>query len=484
MSIFKDMEPGAPLRFFEEIAGIPRPSYHEEKIGDYLVNFAKERSLEYHRDEIGNVIIIKEASSGCEDKPPVILQGHMDMVAEKTEDCTKDMDNEGLDLMMEADEIYAQGTTLGADDGVALAYALSLLDADDLKHPRLEFVCTVQEEVGMEGASALDVSPLKGHTLINIDSESEGVFTAGCAGGADFIIESYVNRDDPPTDAVYAQVKVSGLLGGHSGQEIDKGRANAARALVKVLTDAFTSGMYLGIVSFEGGKKGNAIPSVAVATVAVADIEALKSSVSETEKKLCKAYKDTDPDICVTVEECSEIPRVLEPLTPESAEKFLSFITALPDGVQTMSRDIEGMVETSLNMGISDLKTGKAVLHLGLRSIVEDELTDLITRLSWIVAGYAAKYEVKSRYPSWQFEKESPLRKKMTGLYKEMFGKEPVTDVIHAGVECGILAAKMSGIDAVSIGPDIRDIHTPNERLSISSFKRTYEFLWTLIERM
>ena len=552
-------EPKAVFRFFREISEIPRPSGSEEKISNYLVDFAHRRGLEVYQDELFNVIMIKEASAGYEAEPPIILQGHMDMVCEKTADCTKDMQKEGLDLMLEGDWLSADGTTLGGDDGIAVAMALALLDDDTLQHPRLEFVCTVSEETGMEGASGIDLSVLRGRRLLNLDSEDEGIFLAGCAGGGNICFRKTYASDagrmagtkfapessdanQPgqaklPSESSFCRVEIGGLTGGHSGSEIHKNRANAHKVLGEILfsvcfsmegmynaanepggykklaamlgcppeeanssgfkeqVNQFASGVHRGIslVSVSGGTKDNAIPRTAEAILSIpGEVRALFESVVEMSgQAMRERFKETDPSFFVKISGIRTPQEKEDFIAAGQQGKFLSFIetmdvltflTMVPNGVIEMSKDVPGMTETSLNLGVFRLQDRMLYGESLLRSQNNDKFAELKKKAFAFADKIQAKAEVKSEYPAWEYVKESPLRDKLCRIYKEETGREPKVTVIHAGVECGLLSEKIPGLDAVSMGPDILDIHTPEERLSVSSAERTYRLVRRFIE--
>lgn len=476
MRVLENLEPKNVFHFFEDLTQIPRPSHHEKAVSDYLMNFAKERGLECYQDDIYNVIIIKEASEGYEDEEPIILQGHMDMVCEKVPGCEKDMEKEGLDLEIDGDYIRAKGTTLGGDDGIAVAYALALLDDDNLRHPRLEFVCTVAEEVGMDGAHAIDCSPLKGHLLLNMDSEDEGIVLAGCAGGGSTVVKLPVSRKAFDGEAL--KVSLAGLTGGHSGTEINKGRGNASLLLIRALRDAFNAADSR-LVSIAGGSKDNAIPSSAEAVVVTKDAAAFKSVIADLAEAFASELSAVDKDVSLTVEAAdnSELP-----LTKADTKKVIALITSLPNGVQRMSDHIDGLVETSLNLGITRLDADGLYLRSSLRSSVGTAFTDLAEKVKTVAEAFGADFTLTGEYPAWEYVEHSVLRDKMARIYKEMFGKDLIIQAIHAGVECGLLAGKIDNLDAISMGPDILDIHTPNEHLSISSTKRMYDYIVKIIE--
>ena len=479
MSVLSELKPASVFRFFEEICGIPHGSGNVEQISDYLVAFAKERGLWVKQDEVKNVIIIKEATEGYEDQPPVILQGHMDMVAVKKPDYEIDMRTEGLRLAVDGDQIYAEGTSLGGDDGIAVAYALALLDAQELKHPRLEVVITVDEEVGLDGARAIDLSDLKAHRMLNLDSEEEGIFLTSCAGGARVNHRIAVKRTVMKGKAY--EITVEGLLGGHSGAEIHKERGNSNCLMGKVLYTAAKS-CRLGLVDLEGGLADNAIPRVTGAALVVneADAVCFTDVVRNVEAELQSELSVKDPDVRIRLEEKGSTEAAC--VTGEELNTCLFWLVSLPNGVQAMSADIPGLVETSLNLGLLKLEEDSLGAGFSVRSCVESAKYALIDRLKAITTLAGGSVSVTGDYPGWQYRAQSPLREKMIAVYQRMYGKAPRVEAIHAGLECGILGSKIADLDCVSLGPDMKDIHTTEETLSISSAARVWEYLVALLE--
>ncbi len=460
------------LRFFEEFSKIPRGSGNTKAIADYLVNFANARGLEVVRDESDNVIIRKPATPGYENRPGVIFQGHTDIVALKTPDCPIDMDKEGLKLYRDGDLLRARGTTLGGDDGVAMAYAMAILDSDDIEHPEFEAVFTSDEEIGLIGATALDGGLLRGRLLINIDSDEEGIFTAGCAGGARVDISLSV-KTKTHIGQIYT-LTISGLKGGHSGVEIHKNRANAIKTMAKILSSL--DSVRLGKVV--GGSADNAIPSDAIA------IFTTKSSIFEISEAINNAKEalpegETDAKFNIEMRLSSA-----KMMSVEDSANAIALIKEIPSGVTRMSEDIEGLVETSLNMGIINLDSKALELTVSVRSAKGEEKARLIEKLRSISASHRATVGVRGEYPAWEYRKESHLRDVMCKVYRDMYGKDATVVTIHAGLECGIFSDKIEGLDCVSIGPDNKDIHTPDERLSLSSFNRVYEYLINVLKNI
>ena len=504
MGVLTGLYPQRVFDYFEELTRIPRGSGNEKAVSDYLVSFAKEHGLFYVQDEADNVIMIKEASAGYETEETLILQGHMDMVAVKDADCPLSLEHDALALAVEGDTIYAKGTSLGGDDGIALAYALAVLEDDTLSHPRLEAVFTTDEEVGMNGAAAIDLSMLKGRKLINIDSEEEGILTVGCAGGVR--VHSVIPVKRVQRRGVSARIHIHGLQGGHSGAEIHKQRGNANCLLGRLLSGLAKT--EYALASCSGGTKDNAIPIEAEAELIIPakEKEALASIVKEYEQIFQKEFanRDAGVQVSLTFRESSNVPKCggesKEPgqgksgakdmaeseydvLDEVSTETVARFLVSVPDGVQAMSTDITGLVETSLNMGIVRLTQNGLETDHSIRSSVasaKDALREKLTALSALAGGTVSCH---GDYPAWEYRKDSPLRERMIGQYREMFGKEPRVEVIHAGLECGLLSAKLPGLDCVSFGPDLTDIHTTSERMHIASVGRMYEYLRALIEK-
>ena len=479
MGVLSNLEPQNVFHFFEEITKIPHGSGNVGQISDYLVKFARDRGLYCIQDELKNIIIIKEAVPGYEDEPTVILQGHMDMVAVKKPDCDIDMAKEGLRIAVRGDEIYAEGTSLGGDDGIAVAYALALLDSDTIKHPRLEVIVTVDEEVGMDGARGIDLSMLTGNRMVNLDSEDEGIFLTSCAGGAR--VKGKLPLSEAQRQGVAVEVTVGGLLGGHSGGEIHKERGNS-NCLMGRLLYRLAETFDIGISRLQGGLADNAIPreTKAVLVVEERDKEAILDVVKTVEGEIRAELSSKDPGAFLAAGEGR--PGSWLCTTAEDTAKAAAWLIALPNGVQAMSADMHGLVETSLNLGILSYEDGCLLADFSVRSSVESAKQALIDRLCAVIGLAGGSFLVSGDYPGWKYRKDSPLREKMTALYEKMYGKAPKVEAIHAGLECGILGSKIADLDCVSMGPDMKDIHTTEETLSISSTGRVWEFLVRLLE--
>ena len=472
------LEPASVLSYFEEICAIPHGSRNTKAISDYLVSFAKAHGLKYIQDEVNNVILFGPGTQGMEDHAPVILQGHMDMVCEKDADCPLDMAAEGLDLTHDGEFIFAKGTTLGGDDGIALAFALALLADTTIPHPPLEVIITVDEEIGMLGADAIDLTGLRGRTLINLDSEEEGVFTVSCAGGARATIALSAERK-----AVYGpcvRLTVEGLQGGHSGAEIHKNRANANKVMGEYLSRVQKL-MPLCLTSLSGGSKDNAIPRSCQATVVAMGIgiERINGIAAALQQEIREKYDE--PDALVQAFDVDALGG--NSLTTAATADVISLLCAAPNGVQSYSADIPGLVQTSLNLGVCHLGD-RFTATFSVRSSVNREKEELLQQLRDLTAFYKGTYSQAGAYPAWEYRKDSPLRDTMVRVYQQMFGKDPQVLAIHAGLECGLLGDKLPGLDCVSIGPQMHDIHTSRERLDIASTERTWKFLLEVLKAL
>lgn len=484
MGALEGLQPERVFHFFEEISRIPHGSGNTGAVSDYLKAFAEKRSLFCRQDELGNIIVIREASPDREKEGPYILQAHMDMVAVSAPDAQIDMKTEPLRLKAEGGRIYAEGTSLGGDDGIGVAYCLALLDAQTLSLPRLEVILTVDEETGMEGATGIDLSMLRGRRMINLDQEEEGVFITSCAGGARVDVEIPLTAGKAEPGMTKLALKVSGLLGGHSGMEIDKGRGNA-----NWLLSMFLVGVSLRydvrLLRMKGGQADNAIPKEAEADVLIreADKAGVMAYLEEEERKMAESLnlKETDPGFQLT--KLFHNGTVSELCyTRESTANALACIAQLPNGVVAMSEDVEGLVETSLNLGVLSLHDDRVCLQYAVRSSVNQAKENLCRHMRQIPERRGALVTVRNAYPGWAYRKDSPLREQMVRVYEEMYGKKPVLEAIHAGLECGILAGKLPGLDCVSIGPDLQNVHTAEESMDIESVGRVWTYLLKVLE--
>ncbi len=471
------LEPEAVFSYFEKICSIPHGSGNTKAISDYIVSFAREHEIRYVQDELNNALLFAPGSCGYEDHEPVVIQGHMDMVCEKDAGCLVDMASEGLEVTHDGEYVFAKGTTLGADNGIAVAMALALLADKAIPHPPLEVILTVDEETGMFGAAGVDLSEIKGRTLLNLDSEEEGIFTVSCAGGARGTIRMPVQRR-----AVYGpcvRLTVEGLQGGHSGIEIHKNRANANKVMGEFLS-RIQKLMPVCITKMQGGAKDNAIPrSCQVTLVALGMyIERINDIAQQLQNEIREQYDE--PELTVRGDDVDALGG--NALTTECSAKLIALLNACPNGVQSWSNDIDGLVQTSLNLGIAEL-SDELQLIFAVRSSVNSEKRELLDRLKELAQFHGADYSELGDYPAWEYKQDSCLRDTVVRVYRDMFGKEPQVVAIHAGLECGLLSEKLPGLDCVSMGPDMKDIHTSRERLSIASTERTWKFLLEVLKK-
>lgn len=477
MRALENCEPKRVFYYFEELCKIPHGSGNTKQISDYLADFAKEQGLEYVQDEMNNIVIYKPATPGYENAPTVIIQGHMDMVCERRPDVEHDFTKDPLNISVKDGYVTANGTTLGGDDGIAVAYGLALLESKEIAHPSLEVLITVDEEIGLLGAVGLDCSVLKGRRLINLDSEAEGSLWISCAGGLSGISRIPVKRVEAEGQKV--KIKICGLMGGHSGAEIDKKRANANVLMGRFLYTLQKTAAY-EIISMAGGQKDNAITRECTAELLAEDAEAVKLCAEKVQKGLREEYTGSDEGITIEVTEQGSSKEMV--LHPTSREKVLFFLMEVPFGIQKMSGSIEGLVETSTNIGIMKLEEESFMGTSSVRSSVgaaSDALSDKICYLTEFLGG---TYTVQGAYPAWEYRKDSPLRDKMVEVYQDMYGQKPNVVAIHAGLECGLFYKKIDGLDCVSLGPNMKDIHTSEEVLDIASTERVWNYLVKVLE--
>lgn len=472
------LEPKAVFGYFEKLCSIPHGSGNTKMISDYLVSFAKEQGLRYIQDEVNNVILFGDGTCGMEDHAPVILQGHMDMVCDQDPDCKLDMTSEGLDVTHDGVSIFAKGTTLGGDDGIAVAFAMALLADKSIAHPPLEVIITVDEEVGLLGANAIDVSMLKGRTMINLDSEEEGVFTVSCAGGARATLSL-----EAPRRAVYGpciRLSVDCLQGGHSGAEIHKNRGNANKIMGELMR-RIQEKMPLCLTSLTGGVKDNAIPHSCQATLVAmgSELDKINEIAQELQAEIRRDYDEPNAQIqAFNVDALGG-----NSLSTEDTARITQLLCKAPNSVQSMSQEIPGLVQTSLNMGVVRLGDHFTVTF-SVRSSVNQEKEDLLQKLRALAEEFHAEYSQRGEYPAWEYKEDSNLRQTMVRIFKEQYGKEPQVLALHAGLECGLLGEKLPGLDCVSIGPQMHDIHTSREKLEIASTERTWKFLLEVLKAL
>ena len=474
--ILKDLQPVDVFRYFEEMSEIPRGSGNEKGISDYLVAFAKEHQLDYTQDEALNVIIRKPATRGYENSKTIVLQGHMDIVCEKNADVEHDFLKDPLKLRIVDDMVMATGTTLGADNGIAVAMGLAILASDEYEHPALELLVTTSEETGMDGAMALDPKHIKGRTLINIDSEEEGKFLVSCAGGVTAQVKIPIQMENIKEGQVGLHIQVTGLKGGHSGMEIDKGRGNATKLLGRILISLLEE-QQIQLVSIEGGSKHNAIPRQADASFVVckdhvADVEKIITEMNHIFKE---ELRTPDPMVEVKMDTISQLPAQV--MTMDSTTRTIHYLYLVMDGMVSMSMDIQGLVESSLNLGVITQSADAVTFISSIRSSVRSKKKDLLERLTLTAKLQSGCVKAESDYPEWAYNPDSQIRPIFIEAYKKLYGTEPEISAIHAGLECGLFAEKFGDIDEISFGPNLYDVHTPNESMSIPSVQRSWKLL-------
>lgn len=479
MNKTEGLKPERVFYYFEELTKIPRCSFDEKRVSDYLRSVGEGLGLETIQDEALNVIIKKPASKGYESKPTVIIQGHMDMVCDKSEGFDIDFSNDPIPFEVKDGLIMAPNTTLGADNGIAVAMGLAILEDKSLEHPSLEVLITTNEESGMTGAAQLDKESLTGKILINIDSEEEGKLLVSCAGGKRFSIEVPVSFKD--TEKPSYTLKVSGLKGGHSGMEIDKGRGNSNKLLARAL-DGLKILDY-DLCNIEGGSKSNVIPRLSLAVIGIkeSDFESAKAMVKSLESCFKVELSTSDPDVTLTLEKTEDRSKAFE---DSVKSKVITALLLVPNGINSMSMDIKGLVESSNNMGVISTLEDKVVIENAIRSSVKS-LKDMLSRQMELIAeSLGASWSSSGEYPAWQYRKDSYIRDLFARTYREISGKEIEIEAIHAGLECGLFYELLGDIDMVSLGPDMWGVHAPGERLSIASVERTYNILVEVLRKI
>ncbi|PKM50714.1 MAG: aminoacyl-histidine dipeptidase [Firmicutes bacterium HGW-Firmicutes-7] len=474
--------------YFSQISNIPRESGNEKEISDYLKDFALERNLIVEQDEYLNIKIKKPPTVGYENAPVVIIQGHMDMVCEKNEGTIHDFKKDPLRLIVSGDDLYADGTTLGADNGIAVAYALALLDAQDIPHPGLEILITTDEEVGLTGALEMDVSDLKGQYFINLDTEEEGEIVISCAGGLRALLELplvFDELDDAEHNIV--QITIKGLKGGHSGMEIDKNRANAIILLGIVLSELHEV-IDLNVCHLCGGLKDNVIPRESFVTLHVQKDQ--MDLFNETMSKIIKTLKDeckkNDPDVVFMIDllEEKEEEKGSPSINKETLEKVVFLLSALPNGVQTMSAEIDDLVESSINLGKLYMDKNSLYFEFAARSSVKSKKYRMVQLLKQFAKNVGGTCIESKDYPEWPIKSNSKFLEICSKTYENMYGNKPLIKGIHAGLEGGVFLEKLPHLEAVSIGPDTFDVHSPDERISISSVQRTWQYLLAILKNL
>ncbi len=475
-------QPEKLFHFFEEISAIPRGSGNEKEISDYLVKFAKDRGLWVHQDEAYNVIIKKKGSAGAEDKAPVMLQGHLDMVCDKLAGVEHDFETEGIELIVKDGVLSANGTTLGADNGVAAALMMMVLDDDEMKHPPVECVFTTEEEVGLNGAQALDKSLITARTMINMDSEEEGVATISCAGGLRIQLTRPIKRE--AAEGSLVSIQIEGLLGGHSGMDISKERQNA-NLLMARMAESLLRNTDGKLVTFAGGTKDNAITRECGASLIYTD----QAEAEKAEKLACALAEDFadeitpyEPDFACEIS--VEDGRTASAISAEDAEAFISAIRLAPNGVHRRNLKMDGFVVVSSNIGVVRAEEDKLVIVVSPRSSVASLQEDTKARFQTLADSFGFETEYSGEYPGWSYAEESKIREVFVESFRELFGRELKLEAIHAGLECGLFTEAIPGLDAIAVGPTLYDVHTPDEHMPLDSFERFYELLKDVLARL
>ncbi len=472
--VIKGRKPASVFRFFEEISAIPRPSYHEERIADHLVAFAAERGLECYRDEAHNVLITLPATPGYEKKEPLLFQGHTDMVCEKNSDVVHDFLKDPLKLYLDGKWLRAKGTTLGADNGIAVAMMMAILDGEIAQHPMIQCLFTTAEEVGLDGAGAFDYSRITARRMINMDSEALGTVTAGCAGGvrSDLTFTPAWEEIDAPV----LRISMTGLAGGHSGENINHGRANANKLMGRLLSALWREQPFR-LCRLQGGSKDNAIPRECVAVIAVADADAAMEILTQKASVgIAAELGEADRGFSMRVETAD----AALAMSREDTKGIVTLLAAAQNGVLAMSRDIPGLVEFSRNLGVIHTEEGRVEVIFSSRSSRDPQIEASMNELDLLAASLGASVRHYSRYPGWAYAKESALRDAYLAAYRQVTGKEAGVNVIHAGLECGIISSRVPDMDIISIGPDMKDIHSPDEALDLDAV----ELFWKTVERL
>ena len=465
----KDLQPRGFFKYFEEISRIPHGSGNTVAMANYLIDFAQSHNLRHHRDGAGNVVIFKDGTAGYENKNPVILQGHMDMVCQKDADCPLDMTKDPLELVVEGDILRANGTTLGADDGIAVAMFLAILEDDTIPHPPLEVVLTNDEEIGLLGAGAMDMSMLKGRRMLNVDTFGQGSFTAGSAGGAYVTMETELDWQE--YEGPLLEIQLGGLRGGHSAGAVTPAFANANQEMARLLRK-----LNARVVSFAGGTASNAVPRVCTAVVVADQVEDICDAHIAQLKERC-----VEPDAQITV---TYLPTAkTRVLSQASSQKLISVLADIPNGVQEWNPDNPEQLLTSLNLGIVKLEE-KLYLMTYIRSNLNSNRDALLERLKTFAREKGCTCELSGIYSAWEFRKDSPLRETMTRIFREQYGYEPTVRVTHAGLEGGAFGDKLPGLDCVSTGPIAYDVHTTRERLEISSIGKCSDFVAAILKEL
>lgn len=476
MTFVETLEPQPLWRHFDQILTIPHGSGNEAALREHIIAFADQNGLEHQVDSMGNLLVRKPGTAGFENAPATVLQNHLDMVNEKNSDVEHDFEKDAIKPKRDGDYLKAEGTTLGADNGIGIAAALAVLESKDLVHGPIEALFTVDEETGLTGAAGLDASMITARTLLNLDSEEEGILYVGCAGGGDSEVTLSLDKTAAPAGSAAVEITLRGLRGGHSGCDIHLQRGNAIQLLVRALHSISSQGTPLNLAALEGGSAHNAIPREAFATVVVAkgEVDAYKSAFEKEIAVIHDEFRPAEPDMNADLKVVSAPAEVWSDATTATV---LRLITALPHGTMAMSYDIPDLVETSTNLATAKPKNGSLAIGLSSRSSVESALAALRRRIRATAELVGADVEEGDSYPGWKPNLASPLLKTVTEIHKRELGIDPEIKAIHAGLECGIIGEKLEGMDMISMGPQIEFPHSPDERVKIDTVGQFYQLL-------
>jgi dipeptidase D len=482
MTEIKELKPKLLWKHFDEISRIPHCSKHEEKIREYIINFAKNQKLKFKEDKNGNIVISKLASSGFENKPTIILQGHMDMVCEKNSDIKHDFSKDSIKIKIDKNILTADGTTLGADNGIGVAASLAIIEDDSLKLGAIEALFTVDEETGLTGAFSLEKNMITGKKMLNLDSEDFGVITVGCAGGGDSQVELPLITKNISEDFENLLIKIYGLRGGHSGVDAHEQRGNAIKIISRLIWN-ISKNYKIYLSDIKGGDKHNAIPREAYAKISIdkSDKDNIINDLKAEQKNILEEIKPIDPNMKISIENIDKRKSILDEKTTFT---LINLLHSLPHGVDKMSYDIDGLVETSTNLATIAIKDNSAFIGLSSRSSIASALQDLRDRINAISSLAGAKVTEGESYPGWKPDLNSDLLKLSKEIFKNMYNKEPIVEAIHAGLECGIIGEKFSGMDMISIGPTIKYPHSPEEQIHINTVDKFYDFVIEIIRNI
>lgn len=485
MGALSHLKPEHVWKHFESMCAIPHPSRHEAKIAEYVINQASALGFSHRQDDVGNVLVTVPASSGRESSPIIVLQGHLDMVPVAAPGVVHDFEKDPIIPYVDGDFVRAKGTTLGADNGIGGALMLAIMEDRSLTHGPMELLFTINEESGMDGAHGLKADFVKGRSLINLDTEEFGEFYISCAGGGDSIIRMPLTREVGAIAGGAMQLKVAGLKGGHSGVDINAGRGSGNKIIARLLSAGIDAAAFR-LISIKGGNKRNSIADGAVAVLVIDPDQApkFKEAIYSTAQIITSEFEKTDPNLMITLEPLPEMTLPVKPLTICSTKQVVDLLIALPHGVITMSPEVAGLVESSTNVGVIDMDNSTFTVNMLSRSAVTSHLEMMKRQIRTIARFVGAEVEEPRGYPGWKPNMDSPLLKSAMNVYKGIYGADPAVKAIHAGLECGLFSEKLPGVDMLSIGPEMHNVHSPAEELNIPSVPKTYDLLVAILKAL